>query len=628
MTPVLLLVDLQRDYLSAPGLEPSAGQIVERASALLEGCRAARIPVVHVWTTVSREPDDRMPHWKQLGKWQCVAGTAGHEPPATLAPTTTEQVVHKQFFSAFADNALTRILTEAKADAVIIAGTHIHACVRQTALDAYAKGLEVWIAADAVGSDDPLHAAITRRYLQSRAARFLSTDEILGMVTRRDGPAISANISSNACGTVTRVARQAFAHGSRSTPATRRQCLEDLAARVEHNAAAWAEQMAREIGKPVFYGRIEAVKAAELVRSIAQSASVTDTTFDARIRRRPLGVVATITPWNNPLLIPLGKIAAAVFHGNAVVWKPAPAAAGLAERLMECFRETDWPAGLVSMMTGDSNVAAALMANPGVDAVTLTGGMQAGYCAQEICARRHIPLQAELGGNNAAIVWADADLEDAARRIAEGAFGQAGQRCTANRRAIVDQACFARFLELIAAATSQLRLGDPHDDATRIGPLISVRECQRVKSLVARAVPGASLLDLPATELPTGADADRYHAPTIICCDDPAHEIVQEETFGPVLVIQKAIDWAAALELCNGVRQGLAAAVFTTSAERRDEFLERAEAGILKVNQSTADADVTLPFGGWKASGIGPPEHGIADREFYTRLQAVYGHAG
>ena len=118
-----------------------------------------------------------------------------------------------------------------------------------------------------------------------------------------------------------------------------------------------------------------------------------------------------------------------------------------------------------------------------------------------------------------------------------------------------------------------------------------------------------------------------YYPPTVVCCEDPNSEIVQVETFGPIMVVQRANDWNHAMQLCNGVRQGLAAALFSGSKKLQEGFLEDAQAGVLKLNCTTAGADAESPFGGWKASGVGPPEHGASDREFYTRTQAVYGHA-
>ncbi len=159
-------------------------------------------------------------------------------------------------------------------------------------------------------------------------------------------------------------------------------------------------------------------------------------------------MVAIVTPWNNPLAIPVGKIAPAILYGNAVAWKPAPAGTSVAQKLLELGQAAGWQIeqdDIVHLCTGDHSTACALAADPRVDGVTLSGSLQAGYALQEICARGHIPYQGELGGNNAAIVWEDADLQHAARQIAAGAFGFAGQRCTANRRVIVSNSIFAPF---------------------------------------------------------------------------------------------------------------------------------------------------------------------------------------
>jgi len=257
------------------------------------------------------------------------------------------------------------------------------------------------------------------------------------------------------------------------------------------------------------------------------------------------------------------------------------------------------------------------------DAVTISGSLKAGYVAQEICAKRHLPLQAELGGNNASIVWRDADLATTARSIAEGAFVFAGQRCTANRRAIVDSNIYDPFLERLIAATGSLVWADPSEENTQLGPLISPISGRRVAAVIERARAYSHRIISGCRDLCAGR-GDAWVVPTIVCCDDSQAEVVQEETFGPVLVVQRAENWDQAISLCNGVKQGLAAALFSSSSELTQDFLRRAKAGILKINSSTADAGVDLPFGGWKTSGIGPPEHGVANREFFTRPQAVY----
>jgi acyl-CoA reductase-like NAD-dependent aldehyde dehydrogenase len=351
----------------------------------------------------------------------------------------------------------------------------------------------------------------------------------------------------------------------------------------------------------------------------------------ASYRYEPLGVVAVVTPWNNPVAIPLGKIAPAILYGNAVMWKPAPPANGIARRLMELFRKASWQAAgdnLVGLLTGDRSAAYALAADERIDGVTLSGSLQAGYALQEICARRHVPFQGELGGNNAAIVWEDADIDAAARHIAAGAFGFAGQRCTANRRAIVATKVYDRFIERLQAEAAALRWGDPFDPSVVIGPLIHSEKRDEVAALVRRTEASeiAKVL-VPHRQQPNYQqlmEGGPYFPPTIVLADDPQSEIVQEETFGPVLVVQRAADFDQAIRLLNGVRQGLIAAIFTSSPMLQQQFLHEARAGVLKINRSTVDADAISPLGGWKASGIGPAEHGPSDREFFCRVQSIY----
>jgi acyl-CoA reductase-like NAD-dependent aldehyde dehydrogenase/nicotinamidase-related amidase len=667
MSPLLLLIDLQKDYLEARGLEPAAGAVVARAALLLNGCRSLSIPVAHVWTTLRPGEDYRMPHWQRQGKWQCVEGTEGHAPPAVLRPVDGEPVVHKTFFSGFAGGVLDRILADLGIDTLLVAGVHLHACVRETVLGAYERRLGVWIADDATASYDPLHAAVTRRYLRDRGVAFAPVDSLLAMLrttkqrVSTPPPSLPAAIirgnlvedsaatlqhhsprhpetilwSVPVCGeeqvaSATGAARGAWPGWTRTDPAARAQVLERLADRLERESRRLGEEMVEAIGKPIVYGQGEAARTAVQLRAVARRVSAQqqyEPGKRAGFRHRSVGVIALITPWNNPLFIPLGKLAPALLYGNTVVWKPSPAGSAAAVQVMEMLAEAGCPPGVVNLICGDRSTAERLMVDSGIDAVTLTASSLAGHVAQEACANRRIPLQAELGGNNAAIVWSDAALEEAARQVAEGAFGLAGQRCTANRRVIVEDRCYDRFLALLERAVADLVWGDPMDLATRVGPLISVEQRDRVAEVVERAarthrviVPhGGSAGDRDLLERGT------WYPPTMVCCDDPRHEVIQEETFGPVLAVQRASSWEHALELCNGVRQGLVAALFSSSENRQMHFLAEAQAGILKLNRATADAEVDLPFGGWKYSGIGPAEHGESDREFYTRTQTIYG---
>jgi nicotinamidase-related amidase len=180
MKPLLLLIDLQNDFLAAEGLEPSREEVVRRAADLLDGFRAVEAPVVHVWTTVSRAEDRRMPHWKREGRWICEEGTPGHAPPPELRPRPGETVVHKTGFSAFVAPELDALLRAKAVDLVAVAGVHGHACVRQAVLDVYERHpVEILVAADATASYDSAHAEITRRYLERRAARYVPVTELV-----------------------------------------------------------------------------------------------------------------------------------------------------------------------------------------------------------------------------------------------------------------------------------------------------------------------------------------------------------------------------------------------------------------------------------------------------------------
>lgn len=179
MSVALILVDLQRDFLDRPGLMPPEAELLPRIARLLNGCRERRIPVAHVHTVLRPDGGDRMPHWVRNGTVACVDGTAGVLAPEPVAPRAGEPVIAKRFFSGFGNPGLAAFLADAAVQTVVVAGIYLHGCVRSTVMDAYEHGLDVWVAGDAVGSNEPDHAALTRRYLDGRAATFLDVDAIL-----------------------------------------------------------------------------------------------------------------------------------------------------------------------------------------------------------------------------------------------------------------------------------------------------------------------------------------------------------------------------------------------------------------------------------------------------------------
>jgi acyl-CoA reductase-like NAD-dependent aldehyde dehydrogenase len=323
----------------------------------------------------------------------------------------------------------------------------------------------------------------------------------------------------------------------------------------------------------------------------------------------------------------VGKLAPAIAFGNGVIWKPAHQAARSSLLVFECLREAGLPRDLVTLVFGDAETARALIAAAAVSAVSVTGSLQTGRSAAALCAHHAKPLQAELGGNNAAIVLADCDIEAQAEGFALAAFGFAGQRCTATRRFIVERGIEARFLAALLAAVAGLRVGDPEASATQVGPLISPEQRRRVSAALELAIAEGGRM-LCGGAAPAGLDAGCYLAPTVVSGLGPQAHLVREESFGPVAVVLPANDLEHAIELANDVEQGLVAGVFTHDPASRARCAEALEAGILNFAPGPLAVHPDAPFQGWKASGIGPPEHGIWDREFYARPQAVYGGLG
>jgi acyl-CoA reductase-like NAD-dependent aldehyde dehydrogenase/nicotinamidase-related amidase len=649
MKPVLLLVDLQGDFLGAPGLQPAREILTRQTAALLEQCRRRKIPVIHIWTSLSRQNDRRLPHWKKTNRWWCVLGTNGHKTPGPLLPLKDETIIHKTGFNGFAGGELDAALKKSGADTVIAAGLHLHTCVRTVAAESLERGLQVFVAEDAVATDDPVYAAATRRWLSARCVEFLPAGEILARVEGH-APSKMVHRSPRATAKVrfeipnahpkeiaaaTSSARVAWEGWRKTSLSARCDLLESAATRLEKAAPALARQMAVEIGKPVKHGQEEVRRAAANIRDVVRRAAASgllQREIAGLVRHEPVGVIALISPWNNPVAIPVGKIAPALIYGNVVVWKPAPAALKISEAILKLLRGAGVPKPAVQMLTGDHTTAQTLAADGRVDAVTITSSAAAGFAIQEICARRFLPLQAELSGNNAAIVWDDADLREAAGQVAWGAFGFAGQRCTANRRVIVSAAKFESFWRELKIAAEKLGWGDPLKTATDIGPVIHRGKCDEHMELArlaqsSGAAHRVAFLFAKQANKARGAWTKKgaYAQPVMAACDQPDHPLVQEETMSPLLVVQRAKDFQQALELCNGVRHGLVAALFSHSPKLQKRFLAGARAGMLKINSATAGVDISLPFGGWKMSGLGPPEHGEGDRLFYTRMQAVYG---
>jgi len=663
MKAALLLVDLQNDFLARPGLMPSAQEITRQATALLETMRGHNLPVVHVHTRIKPDGSDAMPHWQRNEYLACVAGSSGASSPTSLAPRPDEFTVYKQFFSGFENPALDQYLKQLGIDTVILAGIYLHGCIRATALDAYAKGYQVLIAEDATGSTEPLHAEMTRAYLDGRAATCQRTDVLLASlvspvwspVANEDLPAAWINnvwhnaeaseirhTHYNPADTRQEVWTFALAGGktvhaaaeasivarkdwSRTDPKQRiglLMCWRDaLAAQMD----VLISSMVEEVGKPVVDAREELLRGLDTIEACATSATFEHASASGfSVRYRPVGTVGIVTPWNNPVAIPLGKIAPALIYGNTVVWKPSPQASQIAKLLVASLVEAGAPVGIVNLVFGDGTTARHMMREGGIDAITVTGSIATGASASALCTLYGKVLQAELGGNNAVIVLADADLDTVIMPLARSAFSYAGQRCTAIRRFIVNKSLRPAFEDRLRAAVMALKIGHPKDLDTVIGPLISRHHLEQVKAAIAEARAEGARLLCGGSE-PDGWQQGCWLEPALLSSVHLQAKIVQQETFGPVAVIQEAHDLAQAIELANAVPHGLVAGLVSLDPEAHRQFLDAIEAGIIKLGPGPVPVHPDAPFGGWKASRIGPPEHGLWNRDFYARPQAIYG---
>jgi len=429
-------------------------------------------------------------------------------------------------------------------------------------------------------------------------------------------------------------ARAAAAGWARTPVAERGAVLLRAAVVLEHQADAWGAELAREEGKTFPEGKGEVLRAAQVFcYQAAEAEREAGTVFHSPragerilVTRKPLGVVSVVTPFNFPIAIPAWKIAPALIHGNTVVWKPASTVPLLAVRLAEALDQAGLPAGVLNLVLGSGALGDVLVDHPEVDGLSFTGSTGVGRALAGQAAARGVPVQAEMGGKNAAIVLADADLDLALEQVLLGAFRSSGQKCTATSRLIVEESIADAFLERLTARVGALRLGDPLADGMDLGPVITAQARDSILASVRQAIAnGARLLvggpDAPVP--PTG----HFVPPTVLEVSGEA-PVWRDELFGPVLTVQRAADPAEAFALAGDSEFGLSAALFTQDLTLALEALETIDVGVLHVNSESAGADPHVPFGGAKKSGYGPKEQGQAAREFFTHTTTVYLRGG
>jgi acyl-CoA reductase-like NAD-dependent aldehyde dehydrogenase len=339
----------------------------------------------------------------------------------------------------------------------------------------------------------------------------------------------------------------------------------------------------------------------------------------------PLGVVLAITPWNDPLLTPARKIAPALIAGNTVILKPASYTPLVAVELHACLLAAGLPEGVLNVVTGSgSSIGDPLVDHPSLAAVSFTGSNEVGAKLRIDLGRRGIPLLAELGGKNASVVLADAALDRAASTIVAAGFAQAGQRCTATSRVIVERGIHDEFVERLRVAAESFVLGPGLASDTTMGPLVSSEQRDEVLGFVERAATaGATLVTGGARLTDEARQHGCYVTPTVLSDISTEMEIWTEEVFGPVVAVVPADDSDAALDLLNTSKYGLAAALYSNDNAAIRRFIVGARVGQVAVNLPTSGWDVHMPFGGHKASGSGHKEQGVEGLEFYRQTKTV-----
>jgi len=340
--------------------------------------------------------------------------------------------------------------------------------------------------------------------------------------------------------------------------------------------------------------------------------------------RKPLGVVALITPWNLPLYLLSWKTAPALGMGNAVVAKPSEMTPATASALAEILAEAGLPDGAFNVVHGFGPEAGeALVDHPDVKAISFTGGTATGERVAAAAAPAFKKLSLELGGKNPTLVFADCDFDRAVEGATRAGFTNQGQVCLCGSRVLVEASVADRFTEALAERAAAMVVGDPSDPATTLGSLISAAHRDKVESYVAlaREEGGEILAGGRRPDLPAPFDGGAFYSPTVIAGLDPTCRTATEEIFGPVVTVHPFADEAEAVRMANGVRYGLSASVWTRDLDRAHRVSERLEAGMVWVNTWLL-RDLRVPFGGVKDSGVGR-EGGRWSIEFFSEAVNV-----
>ena len=427
-------------------------------------------------------------------------------------------------------------------------------------------------------------------------------------------------------------ARHAFPAWSRTSPQQRFDILDKAGTEILARKDELGRLLSREQGKPLADGVGEAARAGmifkffagEAVRLAGEKIDSVRPGLDVEVTREPLGVVAAITPWNFPLAIPAWKIAPALAFGNCIVFKPAELVPASPWMLVDIVQRAGLPKGVLNLLMGPgSKLGAHLASSPDVDAVSFTGSQDVGPSVAAAAVKAGARVQLEMGGKNPLIVVDDADLPTAVSVAINGAFFQAGQRCTASSRLIVTEGIHDRFVHAMVERMKTLVIDDALKPGTEIGPVVDDRQLAKNLEYLEIGRGEGAFLRHGGERLKRDTDG-YYMAPAIFTDTTPEMRINREEIFGPIAAVIRVKNYDEALAVANDTPYGLSSGIVTTSLKLASHYKRNAASGLVMVNLPTAGLDYHVPFGGRKRSSYGPREQGTYAKEFYTIVKTAY----
>ncbi|NVK30883.1 MAG: betaine-aldehyde dehydrogenase [Gammaproteobacteria bacterium] len=429
-------------------------------------------------------------------------------------------------------------------------------------------------------------------------------------------------------------ARRAQHSWANTPPTERSRILFRIADLLRKHNEILSQIEAQNTGKPIQETRVaDAASGAdcfEFFASVAGSIRGESCQVDGNLiytQRQPLGVCAAIGAWNYPIQIACWKAAPALAAGNALIFKPSEITPLTALLLAKLMQIAGLPDGLFNVLTGDGTIGKALAEHPHIDKISLTGSVPTGQKVMQGAAANLKSISLELGGKSPLIVCDDADLDSAVNAAMLANFYSNGQICSNGTRVFVQRGIYERFIEKLLATTQRIKLGNPLEDDTQMGPIISAKQASSISAMIQTGIDDGARLLCGGPDIERGASGQAHFiAPTIFTDVEDSMRIATDEIFGPVMSVLPFDDDNEVIERANQLPFGLAASVFSSNLGRAHQIVQQLDAGTCWINQYNL-TPIEMPFGGVKQSGIGR-ENGLAALEAYTEIKSVYVNTG